>query len=192
MHDVSSGLHTEKDSLPATLGAGCAAFSVSATPTCETRVRTAAHDKGEQHGRPGRKKRQEEEPAAARDEAETQGTTEAGQGVQALGRNHLSAIRRRRGSIARDAQLLRRQAVAQIKALNRREPDDKPYDQELVDAIMTDDARPSPESETTMRSPGNVRKRTASLHGSTTTGIPRHALSVSVRPSEHARGHTQQ
>ena len=74
--------------------------------------------------------------------------------------------------IARDAQMLRRQAVAQIEAMSRQEPFDKPYDQELVDAIMTDDARPSPGSETTMRSPGNVRKRTASLHGSTTTGIP--------------------
>ena len=44
--------------------------------------------------------------------------------------------------IVRDAQMRRRQAVAQIKALNRQEPDDKPYDQELADAIMTDDGCP--------------------------------------------------
>ena len=48
--------------------------------------------------------------------------------------------------IARDAQMLRRQAVAQIEALSYLEPDDKPYDHELVDAIMTDDGSPSPES----------------------------------------------
>lgn len=45
--------------------------------------------------------------------------------------------------IAQDAQMLRRQAVARIAALSRHEPDDKPYDQELVDAIMTDDGGPS-------------------------------------------------
>jgi hypothetical protein len=45
--------------------------------------------------------------------------------------------------IARDAQTLRREAVAQIETLSRQGPEDKPYDQELVDAIMTDDgARP--------------------------------------------------
>ena len=48
--------------------------------------------------------------------------------------------------IARDAQMLRRQAVAQIEALSCQEPDDKTYDPELVDAIMTDDGSPSPES----------------------------------------------
>lgn len=47
--------------------------------------------------------------------------------------------------IARDAQMLRREAVAQIEALSRQGPDDKPYDQGLVDAIMTDDGCPSPE-----------------------------------------------
>ena len=48
--------------------------------------------------------------------------------------------------IARDAQMLRRQAVAQIEALSYLEPDDNPYDHALVDAIMTDDGSPSPES----------------------------------------------
>ena len=59
--------------------------------------------------------------------------------------------------IARDAQMLRRQAVTQIEALNRQEPDDKPYDQELADAIMTDDGCPSPESEKNLRSTARRR-----------------------------------
>jgi hypothetical protein len=46
--------------------------------------------------------------------------------------------------ILQDAQMLRRKAVAQIEALS--------YDQEFVDAIMTDDGCPSPERETNMRS----------------------------------------
>ena len=50
--------------------------------------------------------------------------------------------------IARDARQLRRQAVAQINALNRHKPDDTRYDQELVDAIMTDDGCPRPRSGT--------------------------------------------
>lgn len=54
--------------------------------------------------------------------------------------------------IARDAKMLRRKAVAQIEALNRQGPDDTPYDQELVDAIMADDGFPPPESETNLRS----------------------------------------
>ena len=54
--------------------------------------------------------------------------------------------------IARDAQMLRREAVAQIEALSRQGPEDKPYDQELVDAIMTDDGCPSPESKKNLRS----------------------------------------
>jgi hypothetical protein len=47
--------------------------------------------------------------------------------------------------IALDSQMLRRKAVAQIEALSRQGPDDTPYDQELVDAIMTDDGSPPPE-----------------------------------------------
>ena len=49
--------------------------------------------------------------------------------------------------IARDAELLRRQALTQIEALNCQQPDDRPYDQGLGDAIMTDDGCPSPERE---------------------------------------------
>ena len=41
--------------------------------------------------------------------------------------------------------MLRSQAVAQIEALRRGEPYDLPYDQQLVDAIMTDDGCPSSE-----------------------------------------------
>jgi hypothetical protein len=36
--------------------------------------------------------------------------------------------------------MLRREASRQIEALSLQGTDDKPYDQELVDAIMTDDA----------------------------------------------------
>ncbi len=45
--------------------------------------------------------------------------------------------------IARDAQMLRREAVAQIETLSRRRSDHKPYDGELVEAIMTDDGCPT-------------------------------------------------
>ena len=46
--------------------------------------------------------------------------------------------------------MLRREAVAQIEALCRLgPPDDTPYDQELVDAIMTDDGSPPPYRECT-------------------------------------------
>jgi hypothetical protein len=41
--------------------------------------------------------------------------------------------------IARDSQTLRRQAVALIEKIMSAESDDKRYDQELVEAIMTDD-----------------------------------------------------
>jgi hypothetical protein len=47
--------------------------------------------------------------------------------------------------IALDSQMLRRKAVAQIEALSRQGADDTPYDQELFDAIMTDDGSPPPE-----------------------------------------------
>jgi hypothetical protein len=47
--------------------------------------------------------------------------------------------------IAREAQTLRREAVAQIGALSQqRRWDDTPYDQERVEAIMTDDGGPPP------------------------------------------------
>lgn len=44
--------------------------------------------------------------------------------------------------IARDAQILRREAVARIEALSGRGSGHKAYDQALVDAIMTDDGSP--------------------------------------------------
>ncbi|HEY7497534.1 MAG TPA: hypothetical protein VH740_03425 [Vicinamibacterales bacterium] len=59
--------------------------------------------------------------------------------ISALDRRVAHAERPGETRILRDAQMLRREAVAQIDALSRRAPDDKPYDQELVDAIMTDD-----------------------------------------------------
>ena len=51
-----------------------------------------ADDKGDQHGRQGRQEGQEKEPAAARREAETQGTAEAGQGGVQDGCHHLSGV----------------------------------------------------------------------------------------------------
>ena len=65
--------------------------------------------------------------------------------------------------------MLRREAVAQIEALSRHEPHDRPYDQELADAIMTDDGSPSPETETHPRSSGNGWKPTAASRGITAT-----------------------
>ena len=72
--------------------------------------------------------------------------------------------------IAQDAQMLRREAVAQIEALNHQELDDQPYDQELADAIMTDDGSPTLERETNMRSSQNVWKRTAAFRVSAPVG----------------------
>ena len=46
--------------------------------------------------------------------------------------------------IARDAQMLRHQALAEIEVLSRQAPGHSPYDQELVNAIMTDDGCPRP------------------------------------------------
>ena len=71
--------------------------------------------------------------------------------------------------IARESRMLRREAVAQIEALSRHEPHDRPYDQELADAIMTDDGSPSPETETHPRSSGNGWKPTAASRGITAT-----------------------
>ena len=62
--------------------------------------------------------------------------------ISALDRRVPHVERRGEIGISQDAQTLRREAVAQIEALSRRGPDDKPYDQELVDAIMTDDGSP--------------------------------------------------
>ena len=65
--------------------------------------------------------------------------------------------------IARDAQTLRGAAVAQIEALRRQERGDELYDQQLVEAIMTDDGCPSPERQTNMRSSGNRWSRSPCL-----------------------------
>jgi hypothetical protein len=40
--------------------------------------------------------------------------------------------------------MLRREAVAQIEALSRDEADERPYNDELADAIMTDEALTRP------------------------------------------------
>jgi hypothetical protein len=45
--------------------------------------------------------------------------------------------------IAGDAQILRREAVARIEELQRAGLDDNLYDEELVEAIMTDDGAPA-------------------------------------------------
>lgn len=45
--------------------------------------------------------------------------------------------------IARDADVLRRAAVAQLESLSSHRHDERPYNHELVDAIMTDDGCPS-------------------------------------------------
>ena len=42
--------------------------------------------------------------------------------------------------------------MSQIDELTRQEPDDEPYDQDLVGEKMTDDGGPAPESETNKRS----------------------------------------
>jgi hypothetical protein len=46
----------------------------------------------------------------------------------------------------------------QIEALNGQEPDDRPYNQELADAIMTDDGCPSPGREKHMSRFANARR----------------------------------
>jgi hypothetical protein len=81
--------------------------------------------------------------------------------IKALDRRVPHVDRPGEPGIARDAQMLRRQAIAQIDALSRLEPDGIPYDQELVDAIMTDDGCPSPESETNRQSSGKAWKRSS-------------------------------
>lgn len=68
--------------------------------------------------------------------------------IRALDRRVPQAGRPGERGIARAAEMLRREAVAQIEALNHQGPDDQAHDQELVDAIMTDDGSPSPERDT--------------------------------------------
>lgn len=67
--------------------------------------------------------------------------------ISALDRRVPHAGRPGERRIAQDAQTLRLQAVARIEALRRQQP----YDQELADAIMTDDGSPLPEPQTNLR-----------------------------------------
>ncbi len=64
--------------------------------------------------------------------------------IRALDRRVPHAGRPGELRIARDAAMLRREAVAQIEDLSRQGPDNKHFDQALADAIMTDDGCPSP------------------------------------------------
>jgi hypothetical protein len=61
--------------------------------------------------------------------------------------------------IAGDAQMLRREAVERIQELQRAGSDDNVYDQDLVEAIMSDDGGPAQAAEgdavTTQRSEKN-------------------------------------
>jgi hypothetical protein len=49
--------------------------------------------------------------------------------------------------ISKDAAMLRNEAVTRIEALQRASLDRPTHDQELVDAIMTDDGNPTPGGE---------------------------------------------
>jgi hypothetical protein len=64
--------------------------------------------------------------------------------------------------IARDAQRLRREAVARIEELTGAGSDANGYDQDLVEAIMTDDGGPQPERGSDTRSRCSGRNRPAS------------------------------
>jgi hypothetical protein len=67
--------------------------------------------------------------------------------ISALDRRVPHAERPGEIGIARDAAKLRREAVAQIDSLTRARVDDRVFDQELAEAMMTDDGGPA-ESET--------------------------------------------
>ena len=92
--------------------------------------------------------------------------------VSALDRRVPQAERPGETGIAREAQMLRREAVAQIETLSRRRSDDKPYDRELVEAIMTDDGCPTPRSETNAESSCGVWKRTELPRTATAADMP--------------------
>lgn len=79
--------------------------------------------------------------------------------ISALDRRVAHVERSAETRIARDAQVLRREAVAQIEALSREGPDHTPYDLELVEAVMTDDGGPPPEGQADTRSSGGVWKQ---------------------------------
>ena len=76
--------------------------------------------------------------------------------IGALDRRTPQAERPDELRIARDAQRLRREAVARIEELTGARSDADVYDQELVEAIMTDDGGPS-------RSVGWTRDRDAAV-----------------------------
>ena len=78
--------------------------------------------------------------------------------ISALDRRAAHVERSAETRIARDAQVLRREAVAQIEALSREGPDHTPYDLELVEAVMTDDGGP-PEGQADTRSSDGVWKQ---------------------------------
>jgi hypothetical protein len=69
--------------------------------------------------------------------------------ISALDRRVPHAERPGEIGIARDAAKLRREAVAQIDSLTRARVADRVFDQELAEAMMTDDGGPS-EGETNM------------------------------------------
>jgi hypothetical protein len=69
--------------------------------------------------------------------------------ISALDRRVPHAERPGEIGIARDAAKLRREAVAQIDSLTRARVDDRVFDQELAEAMMTDDGGPA-EGETNM------------------------------------------
>ena len=69
--------------------------------------------------------------------------------ISALDRRVPHAERPGEIGIARDAAKLRREAVAQIDSLTRAGVDDRVFDQELAEAMMTDDGGPA-EGETNM------------------------------------------
>ena len=65
--------------------------------------------------------------------------------ISALDRRVPHIERAGEARIASDARRLRGEAVSRIKALQRAESGRKRYDQDVVDAIMTDDGAPAPE-----------------------------------------------
>jgi len=67
--------------------------------------------------------------------------------VEALDRRVPQAERSGETRISKDAAMLRSEAVTRIEALQHAGLKRPPHDQELVDAIMTDDGNPTPGGE---------------------------------------------
>ena len=74
--------------------------------------------------------------------------------IRALDRRAPQTERPGEVRIARDAQRLRREAVARIEELRGAGSHANAYDQDLVEAIMTDDGGLQPERGSDTRSPG--------------------------------------